>query len=404
MLHATLLALPVSAVIGSACAFFLWSLEAATEMRFAHPWLLYLLPLAGVVIAWMYAFFGRSAEAGTNLILEEIHEPRLGVPGRMGPLILLSTVVTHLFGGSAGREGTAVQIGGSVAGAFGRWLGLSGEDVALLLRVGIAAGFGGVFGTPAAGAIFAIEVLISGRPKYAATVPCVLAAFAGDFFCTAWGVRHVTYAVEPRAITASLLVQSGIVGLASGLASLLFVEVLHALHDLWRCVVRVEWLRPALGGGVVIGLVFLLGTRDYLGLGVVSPDAEGVSILSSFHPGGATPLSWWWKLLFTAVTLSSGFKGGEVTPMFFIGATLGNTLSSLVGGPTDLLAAAGFVAVFAAATRTPLACAVMGVELFGYRNAAALFVACYVAHCGSGRRGIYASQRRGPRRPVRQLS
>lgn len=394
--RATLLAVPVGLVIGSACALFLWSLDLATRTRFAHPALLYFLPLAGIAIDRIYALFGRSAEAGTNLILEEIHEPRAGVPRRMAPLILISTVITHLFGGSAGREGTAVQIGGGVASTFGRWIRLPPAEVRMLLRIGIAAGFGGVFGTPIAGAIFALEVVIARRLHYEAVVPCVVAAFVSDFGCTMWGIHHVAYSIAalPR-FDLGMLGQAVIVGGAAGLASAHFVWLTHALHTFWRRAIPLDWLRPAAGGVVIIGLTYLVGTRDYLGLGVISPDAHGVSIVASFHVGGATAWIWWWKIAFTAVTLSCGYKGGEVTPLFFIGATLGNALSNVVGGPVDWCAGLGFVAVFAGATKTPLACAVMGMELFGATHAAPLVVACYAAFAFAGRGGIYATRRRG---------
>ena len=206
------------------------------------------------------------------------------------------------------------------------------------------------------------------------------------------------FAPGPDRLVAAVAVLLKVVGMpavAFGLASVLFAELTHGLQHVWRKLIKYDFLRPAVGGLVVIALVFVLGTRDYLGLGVVSPRPGGVSIVSSFQPGGAQWLSWWWKILFTAVTLSSGFKGGEVTPLFFVGAALGNTLARLMGAPVDLFAGLGFVAVFAGATNTPLACTMMGIELFGSGHVVYLAIACFVAYLFSGHSGIYLSQRIG---------
>jgi H+/Cl- antiporter ClcA len=408
-----LIAAPVGAAIGAAVALFLWSLDLATKARWDHPWLLYLLPVAGMAIGVMYQRLGSSVEGGNNLIIEQVHEPGGGVPSRMAPLVLIGTVVTHLFGGSAGREGTAVQMGGSIASTVCRWWHLPTPDVRTLLMVGIAAGFGAVFGTPLAGAVFAIEVLAIGRMSYAALVPCLIGAVAGDSATTVCGIHHTDYHVAPFASTGidaaplinwPLMAKVVLASLAFGLASVLFCELTHGLARLFKWAIPSPVLRPAIGGVLIIALVHLLGTRDYLGLGVAADPRTpgGVTILSCFHADGATPLSWWWKMLFTAITLGAGFKGGEVTPLFFIGAALGNTLAWLLGAPPELFAALGFVAVFAGATNTPLACTLMAVELFG-RQPGLLgtgFViyaatACFTAYLISGHRGIYLSQRIG---------
>lgn len=402
-----LLGTALGLVVGSACALFLWSLEIVTTTRLQQPVLLYFLPLSGAAIAGLYMAIGKAVEGGNNLIVEEIHEPGGGVPLRMAPLILICTVITHLFGGSAGREGTAVQMGGSLASGLARlfpWL--PRQDVRLLLMAGVAAGFGGVFGTPVAGAIFAMEVLIIGRMDSAALVPCLIAAIVSDQVCLAWGIGHTQYHIASvlgssspnlhlAPLSLSMLGKVALAGLLFGLTSLLFAELTHGLGHLFKTGIRNAIVRPVLGGLAVIGLVWMTGTRDYLGLGVSSPDPGAVTIVNCFQSGGANTWSWLLKLIFTAVTLGSGFKGGEVTPLFFIGAALGNTLAMLLGAPVDLFAALGFLAVFAGATNTPLACTLMGIELFGSEYTAYFATACTLAYLFSGHSGIYLSQRIG---------
>lgn len=398
----TLLVLPVGLLSGSASAFFLWSLDKVTELRWQHGWLLFLLPVAGVVVGYIYQRVGGKSSGGNNLIIEQIHQPGGGVPRRMAALILGSTLVTHLFGGSAGREGTAVQMGGSLASAYGRLCRFGEENMRVLLMAGVAAGFGSVFGTPLTGAIFAMEVLVIGRMRYDALLPVLVASVVGHWTCQAWGIAHAHYHIDfdgaatgPLHLDGLLLGKVILAAAAFGLASRLFAEFSHLLQGVFEKAVPTAWLRPALGGALVIGLVYLLGTRDYLGLSVRSPEVNGVSLVSVFQTGGVTPWSWWWKILFTAVTLSSGFKGGEVTPLFFIGAALGNILGVLLGAPVDLFAALGFVAVFAGAANTPLACTVMGIELFGAHHTVYFAFACFVAYFFSGHSGIYLAQRIG---------
>ncbi len=392
----------LSVTAGSAVALFLWSLDAATRLRFEHPWLLYLLPLAGMLVGAMYQAYGKAADAGNNLIIDEIHKPGGGVPLRMAPLILVSTVITHLFGGSAGREGTAVQMGGGLAGGIARWFRLSHGEVKLLLMSGIAAGFGAVFGTPLAGTVFAIEVLAVGHMRSRALVPCLISAVLGDWTCHAWGIGHTHYhlgydnGVAAPAhlfhLEAGLVLKVLVAAVIFGLASRLFSELSHMAGSLARRLCPSSIWRPAMGGLLVIGLVMLLGTRDYLGLGVWSSDPGAPVISSFFSAEPFRPWAWWWKLVFTIVTLSTGFKGGEVTPLFFIGAGLGHALSAVLGGPVDLFAALGFIAIFAGATNTPLACTLMGIELFGASNGVYFAIACFCAYRFSGQSGIYASQ------------
>lgn len=403
----TVLLAPVALVIGSAIALFLWSLDEAIALQRAFPWLLFLLPVAGMAVGLLYQVWGKSAEGGTNLIMDEIHEPGGGVPGRMAPLILVGTLVTHAFGGSAGREGTAVQMGGSIASTIERlgfarlsgWFHLGPAERRVLLQAGVAAGFGAVFGTPVAGAVFALEVLAIGRLSYSALMPCLISALLASWATTAWGIQHTPYphpALEAGGgLQLQLLGKVALASVAFGLASALFADTTHGLARVFKRFIGTPWLRPVVGGALVIALTFMAGSRDYLSLGVSSPDPGAVTILSSFEPGGVLPWSWALKLLFTAVTLGSGFKGGEVTPLFFIGATLGHSLAILFHAPVALFAALGFVAVFAGATNTPLACTIMGVELFGADAAVYIAAACFVAYLFSGHTGIYSAQRTG---------
>ncbi len=399
VLRWTLLLVPMAAMVGTLCAAFLWSLDAATRARFDHPWLLYLLPLGGAAISLLYHRLGRSVEAGNNLIVEQIHEPGGGVPLRMAPLVFLGTIATHLFGGSAGREGTAVQLGGSLASAVASRFRLDPPSVRILLMAGVAAGFGAVFGTPLAGAVFALEVLAVGRVEYAGIVPCLLAALVGDWTCHAWGIHHTPYHIATTAAVGGallveplLLAKAALAGVLFGVAGLIFAEANHALGGFLKARIPYGPARAAFGGVLVVALVWIVGTRGYLGLGVWSA-IPGDPSIAAFFTGPVDHWSWALKMLFTVVTLSAGFKGGEVTPLFFIGAALGNALGGLLGAPIDLFAGLGFVAVFAGAANTPLACTIMGIELFGATHAVPIAVACFVAYICSGHNGIYLSQR-----------
>lgn len=393
-----LIIIVTSLVTGSAVALFLWLLTAAIHYRFKHTWLLYLLPLAGMMIHLIYKTVGKSSEKGNNLIIDEIHQPGGGVPARMAPIILFTTIITHLFGGSAGREGTAVQIGGSVAAMFGKWFKVEREDMRTVLIGGIAAGFGAVFGTPLTGAIFAIEVLALGKLEYKAILPALLASIIGDWAVGAWGVHHTIYHIDALdALTVSTnLILIGKVIIASaffGLVSYVFAAVVHQTKNLFLKFIKIEWLIPVLGGIIIIGLTYLLGKPDYLSLGVDPEYPGAVTIPSAFTLGGADTWSWLWKTIYTIITLGTGFKGGEVTPLFYIGATLGNALAILLNSPISLFAALGFIAVFAGATNTPLACTIMGAELFGSEHIVLFAIACFTAYLFSGHKGIYAAQR-----------
>jgi H+/Cl- antiporter ClcA len=385
-------------LVGCACAFFLASLNWVTQYRFDHPWLLFFLPLAGLGVGLIYHHWGKSSEEGNNLILEQIHEPGGGVPTRMAPLVLGATLVTHLFGGSVGREGTAVQMGGSIASALGRILKISPERTKILLMSGVAAGFGAVFGTPVTGALFALEVLTTGFFfRFEGFISLLMASALGDLTCHAWGVHHLLYhlhGISNEFFSPLLLCKAALIGIAAAVLVRVFVTTEHLLHHGFQKMSPYAPLRPFLGGLVLMALVALLGTRSYLGLGEWSPNPGDLTMTTFFQSQDVSHWAWLWKLLFTAVTLSSGFKGGEVTPLFFMGAALGNALGGIFGGPIDLFAALGFVAVFAGASKTPFACTIMSMELFGTTHIVPMAFACFFSYFFSGQKGIYKSQKK----------
>jgi H+/Cl- antiporter ClcA len=389
----------IGVLAGVSSSVFLYGLLLATDARLTSPWLLFLLPVGGLLIGLVYHYAGSTSAAGNNLILDEIHglaaetpkpdERRRWVPRRLAPLVLVGTWVTHLFGGSAGREGTAIQMSGSLSDAFARLVRLRGEDRRLVLIAAVSGGFASVFSVPLAGAVFGLEVQSVGRIRYDAIVPALTAAMVGNVTFHALDLPHdVTPHDELAAVGLSLVLlgKVALAALAFGLVSVLFSELVEGLKRAFAVLVSWPPLRPFVGGLLVVGLTFLVGSRDYLGL---SLPLIGDAITGADVVWYAFAL----KLLFTAVTLGAGFQGGEVTPLFVIGATLGATLAGVLGVPVELLAAVGFVAVFAAATNTPLACTIMGLELFGAGVLPYLAVGCVVAYVFSSHRGIYSAQR-----------
>lgn len=378
------LAVVSGALAGVASFVFLESLEAVTEVRLDHPGLVLGLPMAGLLLGLVQVHLGGRATRGTGLVVEQIHEPTEWIPRRMAPLVYLGTLVSHLFGASVGREGTALQMSGSLTDAVSRRLHLEGEDRRILLVAAVAGGFGSVFGVPLAGAAFAIEVQprsIAARLESA--VPALVAAFVGDAVVGLLGHEHaarpqVDVVIDPATMARFAL--SGVVFGVTAAAFVVGVRWVRRLGERW-----LPWVpsRMAVAGALTVAAAAWIG-RDALGLSL--PLIDGVL-------AGNEPEAWSFaaKLALTVLVLGAGFPGGEVTPLFVIGATLGGALAGPLGLEVATLGAVGFVAVFAAAANAPLACVVMGFELFGAGIVVPLAVVCVVAHLCSGARGIYHS-------------
>jgi H+/Cl- antiporter ClcA len=385
----TALAAIVAVFSGTASAFFLFALRWATDWRTGHRWIVWGLPLAGFAVGWLYLKLGRSVEGGNNLLIDEIHDPRSVIPLRMAPLVCGATIVSHLFGASVGREGTAVQMGGALADQLTHVFRLAHDQRRLLLMASISAGFASVFGTPVAGAIFGIEVLTVSRNAWArdsALAPCLVAAFLADRVGLWWGVQHTHYVMAAvAAFTPMTFAATLVAGAVFGLAARVFAGATHALSGAMKRWVPYAPLRPFIGGSLVALAVWCTASDRYIGLGIPV-------ILDAF----AHPLPLWdalGKTMFTVVSLGSGFKGGEVTPLFYIGATLGNALAPLLHLPFSMLAGLGFVALFAGAANTPLASTIMAIELFGPGIVLFAALACSASYLCSGRIGIYRAQR-----------
>ena len=382
-----LIALLTGIPIGTASAFFLMALDWATGTRQMHPQLIWALPVAGLIVGWCFLRFGSSVERGNNLILDEIHEPRATIPFRMMPMVLVGTVISHLFGASVGREGTAIQMGGAIADQWAHRLHLDGETRRILLVMGIGAGFASVFGTPLAGTVFGLEVLAIGAMRYDALFPCMAASLIAHATCLLWGAHHTHY---PAAIVPSLsltpVVAVVVAGALFGLMARLFSWLTQRISALLKQLIPWAPLRPFIGGAIIALLVMdIAGLDRYIGL--------GVPVIESALRAPVPLQDALGKLGFTALSLGSGFKGGEVTPLFYIGTTFGNALAQLSHQPVALLASVGFVAVFAGAANTPLASTLMAIELFGPAIAPYALIACVISYLFSGPHGIYTAQR-----------
>ncbi|MDK2564031.1 voltage-gated chloride channel family protein [Romboutsia sedimentorum] len=371
-------------VVGLVISLFLKSLQYATVTRENNPWIIYLLPFGGALVSYLYLKYGGDSSKGNNLIIERINNGGGYVPFKMTPLVFLGTFITHLFGGSAGREGTGVQIGASISSKLGRLINLKGMDHTILIISGVSSGFGVVFGTPIAGTVFGLEVSSIGKMRYDAIIPCLISSFIGNQIATLLKVQHTHYHMNGITDNPSIFYKVIFCAVIFGLVSKLFSELTHYLKKYFSEKIPNPCVKSFIGGILIIALVLILNTRIYLGL--------SLDLLGNSFEVKIIGYAFLLKLIFTSITLATGFQGGEVTPLFVIGATLGNFLSSIVNLPISFLSGLGMISVFCGATKTPLASFIMGVELFGAENIKYIFMACIISYVFSGKSGIYSSQ------------
>lgn len=353
-------------------------------MRMANPWLIFLLPVGGLVIAAIYRVSKMEGE-GTNGIIDSIHDGAK-VHIRLVPVIFVSTAITHLVGGSAVREGAALQIGGGIGYRVGRLLKLDDKDMRLVTLCGMSAVFAALFGTPLTATIFALEVISVGILYYSGFIPCLVASVTAYGISRLVGIAPMRYAVALEPLEVIMLIKVCILAVICALVSIVFCVAMHQTERFASAKIKNIYLRAALGGVIVIALTLIVGTDCYNGIGTDT-------IARALGEGETPGWGFFWKIVFTAITIGFGFKGGEIVPTMFIGAALGCTAGPLLGIPPQFAAAIALVAVFCGAVNCPIASIILSVELFGSGELLYFALACGIAYMLSGYFGLYSSQK-----------
>lgn len=374
----------VGLFVGAFSTLFAFCLRQVTSFRTENPWLILCLPLAGVVIVFLYGVFRYKNDKGTNMVLSSIHA-EAEVPFRMAPLIFISTIITHLFGGSAGREGAALQLGGSIGQQLGKLFCFDEKDQRIVVMCGMSAAFSAIFGTPIAASIFSMEVVSVGVMYYAALVPCVFSSLVASKFATHMGIGPNVFKIHNMPLF-EIVPSLKIIGLALCCATLsvVFCMALHSLGDFYRNKLKNPYIRIIVSSLVIILLTIILQTDDYMG--------AGVPVIQRAIQGNVEPLAFVWKIVFTALTLEAGFKGGEIVPSFFVGATFGCLFGHIVGISPSLCAAVGMMSVFCGVTNCPITSMLIAFELFGYHGVPFFLLGISVSYLMSGYYGLYHDQ------------
>lgn len=380
-----ILAVIVGIVVGLVGTAFYYCMDWVTYLREMNPWLIFLLPAAGLGIVVAYRFHKGDDALNTNLILSAVHSGD-NIPLRMAPLIFASTLITHLFGGSAGREGAALQLGGSIANGFAKLFKVKENQQNIIIMCGMSAAFSAVFGTPLAAAVFAMEVVSVGIMQYSALLPCVIAALTAHLIAKQFGATPESFFVVD--IPEFALIPAGwviLLAILCGVASILFCVMLHKSGQYLQQWFKNPYLRVVVGAGAIIALTLLVGNQNYNG--------TGMDVIAECFNGNVPTFAFLLKMVFTAITLAVGFKGGEIVPSFFIGATLGCLFGTLTGMSPSLCAAIGMGAVFCGVTNSPITSLLICFELFGFEGMPYYLLAIAISYVVSGYYGLYQSQK-----------
>lgn len=371
----------VGGIIGS---IFHLSVEFATNTRNQYPWILYFLPLGGLIIVFLYKK-GMNEDPGTNLVINSIRTDGK-VPFMMAPLIFVSTVITHLLGGSAGREGAALQLGGSIGSQIGRLFRLDEKDMHLITLCGMSGVFSALFGTPLTAAFFSLEVISIGIIHYSAFIPCIVSSLAAYAVSLCFGLEPVRFSLNvfPE-LSVINIAKVMILGSLCAVVSILFCEMLHKSNKLLKRFIPNSYVRVFLGGSIIVILTLIVGSRDYNG--------AGMNIITNAVNGSARPEAFILKMIFTAITINVGYKGGEIVPTFFIGSTFGCIFGGILGLDPCFGAAVGLVAMFCGVVNTLITSIILSIELFGAGNIMLFALACGVSYMESGYYSLYTSQK-----------
>lgn len=381
----SIIAIIVGIVCGLVGSAFHLSVDYVTHLREEYRWIILLLPLGGVAIVAIYKLCRFEVNMGTNRVIESVRSDKK-VPTRMAPLIFASTVITHLFGGSAGREGAALQLGGSIGYRFGKIFRLGEKDMHLVVLLGMSAVFAALFGTPLTATVFVLEVISVGVIYYAGLVPCIISsvvAYNVSLFFGITPVRFLTVAMQPA--TASVMLKTVVIAILCALVSILFCTAIKKCEHYSEKLLHNNYVRALVGGGIIVLLTVVLRTTDYNG--------AGMDVITNAMNGQARPEAFILKIIFTAITIAAGFKGGEIVPTFFIGSTFGCVAGSLLGLNPGFGAAIGFVALFCGVVNCPLASIMLALEVFGADSILVFALACGVSFMMSGYYGLYGSQK-----------
>ena len=379
-----MLAVLVGCIVGAASTLFSFVLKGVTNYRKENGWIFYLLPVMGLIIVFLYEKFGKD-DGGTNQVLSTVRSQD-DVPPLSAPLIFISTALTHLAGGSAGREGAAIQLGGSIANQLGRWIHLDEEDRHVIVMCGMSAAFSALFGTPMAAAVFALEVVSVGVMYYAALMPCMIASLIASGFAAGMGVTpEAFHVVDIPELTIETGLKMGVVAAGCAVVSIVFCMVLNGVAGTYGKYFKNPYIRVVVGACLVIGITMLLGTTDYMGAG-----AELIE--KAVEDGQARTFDFLWKLILTALTMRAGFRGGEIVPSFCIGATFGCTMGNWIGLSPSICAACGMAAVFCGVTNCPITSILIAFEMFGFKGVSFYLIAVSISYAASGYYGLYKDQ------------